>query len=110
MPFFKPANMEMPGFSSLPNALRIDVHIYLGIAHYKLGVSGIEEFRRAYALNAFDKDAASFLMLGLLLDYRKSHDPSILNELDKKIANAQVLFSKTDSWFSKLRQLAAALR
>jgi hypothetical protein len=69
------------GFSTLPNALRVSANIYLGIADYKLGQSGLLEFRRAYALNGFDKDAARFMMLGLLLDYRQFRDPALLTEL-----------------------------
>ena len=97
-------------FSSLPNGLRVDAHIYLGIARYKLGQSGLEEFRRAFMLNAFDKDAASFLFLGLLLDYYQNRDPSLLAELDIHISKSQILFSETNRWFSDMRQLVAEFR
>jgi len=97
-------------FPSLPNSLRVDANIYLGIARYKLNQSGLAQFRQAASLNAFDRDAASFLLLGLLLDYRKTRDPRLLKELDVAISKHQVLFSSSNPWFSQLRRLAADYR
>jgi hypothetical protein len=101
---------ELNEFPSLPNSMRIDTNIYLGIARYKLGRSGLAEFRRASTLNGFDRDAVKFHLIGLLLDYRQKRDRELLDELDKSIEKHQVLFSTDDPWFSDLRRLAADYR
>jgi hypothetical protein len=101
---------ELVEFASLPNGLRLNAHIYRGIARYKMGESGLADFRRAFFLNAFDKDAAAFLMLGLLLDYRMNNDVSLLTELEEAISGAKVVFAENDRWFSDLRRVLAELR
>jgi len=101
---------ELNEFSSLPNSMRVDANIYLGIAQYKLGLDGLATFRRAAGLNGFDKDAVKFFLVGLLLDYRQKREPALLDELATNIEKHQVLFSTSDPWFSDLRKLTAQYR
>lgn len=97
-------------FTDLPNALRIDTNLYLGISRYNLGQSGLADFRRAMALNAYDRNAARFLLLGYLLDYRRSHNSALLKSFDETMKRTRILFAKDNRWFQNLQQVARELR
>lgn len=96
--------VELP---MLPNALRIDALIYLGIAREKLGEDGLPAFRQAWDLNAFNRDAAMFLMLGLVRDAYE--EGTLSTEFSDVLEQSKKLFAQDDPWLRDLRHVADAL-
>ena len=67
--------------------LKIDAHLYAGMALEKMGKSGRSHFESAIELNPFARRAAEYLLMGAISALARNDDPLHLTEDAKNSVN-----------------------
>jgi hypothetical protein len=89
-----------------PAAVKLDAHLYRVVALEQAGSSGIDEARRAYALNSYDRSAVSYLVMSEVAAAAKLsvNDPrrTVLQEEARRVLDSnRFLFPSADEWFTR---------
>ena len=90
----------------------IDARIYMGVSRIKLGQSGLEDFRAAYALNSLSVRTVRYLVMGLLTEasqpnqrLAKQYAADALSTIN---SNAR-LFATDDPWVANAKAIASRI-
>lgn len=92
--------------------LKIDAHLYAGMATEQLGKSGREHFETALALNPYAHRAVEYLLMGEVAALKRAEDPDFSNEPAEANLIRKRLRQLRDNYarlFSKDNQLMASI-
>ena len=97
--------------------LRIDAHLYAGLALEKTGRSGQQHFAQALALNPYAKRSIRYLVMGELAAWQRLAEQgdsaaarqSLREQLQATLNSKQALFPSDDPWFSQAQAIVAHL-
>lgn len=96
---------------TITSEMRVDANLFLGLIEEKTGRSGLEYFRRATELNEFDRQAASYLLMGHLAQAMR---PGVdrgraVAALREEVRRQAPLFAEDNPWMAQMRRAAEAL-
>lgn len=95
-----------------PASLKVDAHLYRGVALEHSGSGGAAELRRAYELNPYDRTVVSYLLMSHLAALMRTpaSDPErgrIVSAARELVASKRYLFPSDDPWLKRVTDVLA---
>jgi len=95
-----------------PTTLRLDAHLYRGVALERAGLDGTPDLQRAYELNPYDRATVAYLLMNrvVTLSRMAASDPArgrLVSDTQRLITTNRYLFPSSDLWLKRVSDVLA---